>query len=209
MVTSSGFADPLPDLVADASAVINLLASGVARPILESLPVRLRVVKEVSTELASGQRRGWNSAERLQSLVDVGLVEIVELGEPSQECFESLVVGAAVDTLDDGEAATIAYASAAGAAALIDERKARRICAARFPTLGIYTTFALLTSAHVTTLLGTVVSSDAVFNALNAGRMRVPAEDHLRVVAIIGAERARLCLSLPEYVRNPKQKRMG
>jgi hypothetical protein len=52
-----------------------------------------------------------------------------------------------------------------------------------------------------------VAAADAVFNALNAGRMRVPAEDHQRVVAIIGAERARLCASLPEHVRYPKPTR--
>lgn len=208
-MTSGGFADPLPALVADASAVINLLASGVARPVLKSLRARMRVVMEVWMELASGQRRGWNSAEQLASLVDAGLVEIVELDDSSHECFESLVVGAAVDTLDDGEAATIAYARAVGAAALIDERKARRICAARFQALGIHTTFALLTSAHVIKLLGEASSGEAVFNALSAGRMRVPAEDHQRVIAIIGAERARLCPSLPEHVRYPKRMRTG
>ena len=68
--------------------------------------------------------RGWNSSERLSTLVESGIVEIVELDDSSQECFESLVIGPAVDTLDDGEAATIAYARATGTVALIDERKA-------------------------------------------------------------------------------------
>lgn len=206
---SSGLVDPLPGLVADASAVINLLASGVARPVLGSLPVRLRVVKDVSSELAAGQRRGWNSSDRLAELVDEDLVDIVELDKFSHECFESLVAGAAVDTLDDGEAATIAYALAARASALIDERKARRICALRFPALPVHPTLALLTSSHVTTLLGVAPAAEAVFNALNIGRMRVPAEDYQRVVAIIGAERALQCSSLPEHIRDPKWRRVG
>jgi predicted nucleic acid-binding protein len=208
-MTSSVLGDPLPELVADASAVINLLASGVARPILESLPVRLRVVKQVSRELATGQQRGWDSSALLGTLVQSNLAEIVDLDDASHECFESLVIGAAANTLDDGEAATIAYARASESVALIDERKARRICASRFPELSVHTTVALLTSSHVAKVLGDAGVGDAIFNALRAGRMRVPAADHQRVVAIIGAERAKLCLSLPEHVRYPAQKLTG
>lgn len=205
-MTFPALADRLPGLVADASAVINLIASGAARPILESLPVRLRVVSAVASELAAGKLHGWNSSERLATLVESGSVEIVELDASAEDCFESLVVGAAVDTLDDGEAATIAYARATGTAALIDERKARRICASRFPALAVHTTVDVLTSGHVAKMLGQAGVSDAVFNALSVGRMRVPASDYLRVVTMIGIERAKLCGSLPEHIRAPRSK---
>lgn len=206
-MTSSGLADPLPELVADASAVISLLASGAARTVLESLPVRLRVVKQVSRELATGQQRGWDTSALLGTLVQSNLAEIVGLDDASHECFESLVIGNAADTLDDGEAATIAYARASGVVAIIDEKKARRICTARFPELIVHSTVALLMSVHVTRVLGEVAVGDAVFNALRTGRMRVPAVDHQRVIEIIGAERASLCLSLPEHVRSPPTKK--
>src|SRR5262245_27174178 len=113
-MTSRSLTDPLPGLVADASSVINLIASGAVRRIVESLPVQLRVVGEVASELEAGKLRGWNSAERLGTLVAAGTVQVVELDDAAQECFESLVVGPAADTLDDGEAATIAYALATG-----------------------------------------------------------------------------------------------
>ena len=208
-MTSRRLSDPLPGFVADASAVINLISSGAARPIIESFPIRLRVVSAVSSELAAGKLRGWNSSERLATLVDVGIVEIVELDDSVEECFESLVIGAAADTLDDGEAATIAYARATGTVALIDEKKGRRICAARFPELDIHTTVDLLTSASVSKLLGEVGAADAMFKALTEGRMRVPAGDYARVVAMIGAERAWLCSSLPDHVRYPHKKVTG
>lgn len=208
-MTSRGLTDPLPGLVADASAVINLIASGVARPIVNSLPVRLRVVSAVALELAAGKVRGWNSSERLATLVDAGSVEIVELDDASQECFGSLVFGRAVDTLDDGEAATIAYARAAGTVALIDERKARRICASRFPEVMVHTTVDLLTSASVARTLGEAGVGNAIFNALSAGRMRVPAEHYERVVTVIGADRAALCTSLPDHIRYPRKKLAG
>jgi predicted nucleic acid-binding protein len=196
----------LPALVADASAVINLIASGMARPIIESFPVRLRVVSAVAFELSTGTPRGWNSSEHLATLVASDNVEIVELDNCALDCFEALVVGAAADTLDDGEAATIAYARATGTVALIDEKKGRRICAERFPEVTIHTTVDLLTSDHITRMLGQVGVGDAVFNALNAGRMRVPAADYQRVVAIVGAERAKVCTSLPDHIRFPPPK---
>ena len=107
-------------------------------------------------------------------------------------------MGPAADTLDDGEAATIAYAHAVGTVALIDEKKAWRICAARFPNLAVHTTVDILTSAHVTKLLGQGGVGDAVFKVLSVGRMRVPPADYQRVVKIIGVDRAKLCTSLPE-----------
>ena len=54
-VNCRALTDPLPGLVGDASAVINLLASGVADQLTESLPVRLRVVDVVGSELADGR----------------------------------------------------------------------------------------------------------------------------------------------------------
>lgn len=200
--------DPIPGLVADASAIINLLGTGVAAELTQSMPVRLRVVSTVSTELADGKKR-WPSSEQLAALVASGYVEIVELDEAALEYFESLVIGPAVDTLDDGEAATIAYALATGTVALIDEKKGRRICSSRFPELVVHTTVDLLTSAHVDRTLGKPAVADAIFNALSVGRMRVPAIDYERVVAIIGSERARTCPSLPDHIRFPPKRRAG
>ena len=205
-VTYRALTDPLPGLVADASAVISLVGSSAARRIAESLPVRLRVVSAVGSELADGKVRGWNSSEQLDALVDSGIVEIVELGDSALECFESLVIGSAVDTLDDGEAATIAYARATGTVAVIDEKKGRRICASRFPELAVHTTVDLLMSAHVGRVLGEVGVGDAIFNALTIGRMRVPATDYERVVEVLGGERVRLCPSLPDHIRFPPKK---
>lgn len=208
-MTSRALADPLPDLVADASAVINLIASGVAKSIVESLPTRLRVVSVVQSELAGGRNRGRTSYEHLNALVAAGTINIVELEESGESCFESLVVGTAVDTLDDGEAATISYARATASVALIDERKAWRICASRFPELIVHTTVDLLTSAHVERILGKAGAADAVFNALVTGLMRVPAADYQRVVTTIGSERAKLCKSLPTHIRYPDKKLAG
>src|SRR3546814_11421896 len=60
---------------------------------------------------------------------------IVGLDGAALEQFRTLVEGPAAQTLDDGEAATIAYAAENGAVPLLDERKTNRICAERFPVL--------------------------------------------------------------------------
>lgn len=205
MVNCRALTDPLPVCVADASAVISLLATGVAEQLLRAFPERLRVVGVVSAELDDGKGR-WPSAKQLAALAASAHLELVELDDRALECFESLVIGPAIDTLDDGEAATIAYAVAIGTAALIDEKKGRRICGSRFPQLRLHTTVDLLTSVPVGQVLGEAAIADAIFNALTVGRMRVPANDYERVVAIIGQERARLCPSLPDHVRFPRKK---
>ena len=55
-------------------------------------------------------------------------MRVVQLGDDGKRVYGSLVEGTAARTLDDGEAATIAYAHEAGAVALIDEKKAQAIC---------------------------------------------------------------------------------
>ena len=122
-------------VVADTSVIINLNATGYSAAILDALPNRLLVVEEVSFELEVDSRTGRNDAEALSALVVQGSVELVRLGDIGTRHFISLVSGPANQTLDDGEAATIACALEQGATALIDERKAIRICAERFREL--------------------------------------------------------------------------
>jgi len=191
---------PAP-LVADTSAVINLIATGLAPTILGALPDRLLVVDVVPDELENGRTRGRKDADRLRELVIAGLVQVVTLGGKANVYFEGLVVGPAAATLDDGEAATIAYALEHAGTALIDERKATRICADRFHTLRVCSTVELLTHSEMEAHLGLESLATAVFNALHDGRMGVLPDQLDRVVRMIGAERAALCGSLPKAVR--------
>ena len=87
-----------------------------------------------------------------------------------------------------------------GGVALVDERKAIRICAERFPSLGIGCTVDVLAQRHVQAALGGSLA-DAVFNALNRGRMRVSDHHGHWVVDLIGKERAAECRSLQKRFR--------
>lgn len=187
-------------VVADTSVIINLNATGCAGAILRALPNRCVVVDDVAFELQAGRRTGHGDADALSALIARRLVEQVRLGNAGMPHFARLVSGPAIETLDDGEAATIACAVERGAIALIDERKAVRICAARFPNLAVGCTVDVLAQRNVRAALGPRLD-DAVFNALDRGRMQVPNRYGRWVVDRIGRERAARCRSLPMRFR--------
>lgn len=187
-------------VVADASAVINLVASGAVLRIARVLRAPIRVLSAVALELESGRPR-WTTSDDLAELAKAGIIEIVDLDDAASRYFEELVVGTAVETLDDGEAATIAYALTRDLEALIDERKACRICAERYAALAVTTTVEFLLDPTMEAELGPDGVVDALFRALKYGRMRVPPSQVERVVRILGPERTALCNSLPLHAR--------
>ena len=202
MICRSCLNDPTTLVVADTSVTISLNATGFPEAILNALPNRVVVTEEVALELEAGRQNGRNDADALCTLAATGRIEIVRLGNAGIGYFTALVSGSAAQTLDDGEAATIAYALEYSATALIDERKANRICAERFSGLTTGCTVDLLAHDGVEAALGRDSLADAVFNALYHGRMRVLAQHIDWVVNLIGPERAIQCASLPKTVRS-------
>lgn len=201
--------DPTAVIVADTSVAINLNATGYFEAILDALPNRMVIVEEVVLELENGRGNGRDDADALIEIVGSGRLEIVQLGDAGTPLFKNLVSGAAAQTLDDGEAATIAYAMEHGATALIDERKAIRICANRFTGLSTGCSVDLFIHDQVQASLGRDDLADAVFNALFYGRMRV-LEHHVNwIVNLIGRERAAKCTSLPASLRRELKVQAG
>lgn len=192
--------DPLIQLVADTSTVINLIATGCAPTILAALPNPIVAVDVILSELDTGRSRGRLHADRLEEIVAAGHIAIVALGDTGWLHFEALVAGAALETLDDGEAATIAYAAEHGAVPILDEKKGTRICSARFPNCSISTVDVLL-HPKVREALGDDAFADAVFAALRDARMAVFPYHLDEVVRLIGPERAARCSSLSKVFR--------
>ena len=183
--------------VIDTSVVINLNATGYADRILQAVPNEFHVAHEVLLEIEDGRRKKHPTADALAFLVRHGHVTVVRLGEAGRSNFLSLVDGPTTDTLDDGEAATIASALEHDGIALIDERKALRICAERFAHLPTGHTVDLLAHQKVRAALGHDRLGNAVFKALYHGRMRVPNLYVEWIVNLIGAHRAAMCSTLP------------
>ena len=206
-MTSSSFpGDQGAAIVTDASVIINLVATRAAADIVVSFPNRFLATANVRRELWEGRGRGHGSWEGLEALIGDGSIEPVQLQGGDESVYRSLVEGDARETLDDGEAATIAYAVGRAAVALIDERKARRICAGRFPGLRLALTVDLLLHGLVRDVLGGTGQKDAIFRALRDAKMQVVPPDRMQeLVRRIGPVRAAVCTSLPEWVRTPPE----
>lgn len=204
MISSSFLTDPQVTLVIDASVAINLNATNQAVNIISTLPSVMVVTQNAIDELERGIRNGHDDAKLLQELVAQNLISPVIMGESGLKVYETLIGGDALNTLDDGEAATIAYAIEVGGVAVIDEKKARRICAECFPYVRLLSTVDLLLDKLIFDALGSIEQAEAIYRALTFARMRVP-EEHLALVAsVIGEERAVMCSSLPKALRMTK-----
>ncbi|MGX9181963.1 hypothetical protein [Mesorhizobium sp. BHbdii] len=189
-----------PNLVADASVIINLNATGAAHEIIRSLNVKLSASTVVRDELIHDRISGRNDADLAQRLVQDEVLQFAEFDEKSGAIFESLVSGTAETTLDDGEAATLALAVSSQGLAIIDERKAIRIATHRFPTLQLLATVDLLRLDRVLLALGNERLAKAVISGLKDARMAIPERHHGWIADLLGDQIVE-CRSLPAALR--------
>jgi predicted nucleic acid-binding protein len=201
MQPQSSLSDPDALLVADTSTAINLHASGSSREILRAIPNRVVVAETILVELEAGKRRGRGDADHLKELIKDGFVEVITMGDIGAQHFEELVIGPAAETLDDGEAATIAVAIEHHGIALIDERKAHRLCRTRYPGLRTGCTVDILAHPDVRRALGEQQLASSVLNALMQARMHVLPHHADWVVNLVGPDNAAHCNGLPKSVR--------
>lgn len=193
------FDSTLP-LILDASVVINLNATGVAAYIFDAIANPISIVDVVTRELEGGRVKGRTDGDLISFLFNSGRAQSVSLTAECEENFLTMVSGSGASTLDDGEAATIAWAVAHGGVAVIDEKKGTAFCNARFPSVPVITTIDLFRHESVLANLGPNIS-DAVYNALTIARMRVQDRDIQWVIDTIGTNRVANCHSLPLSVR--------
>lgn len=188
-------------LALDASVVVNLNATECAEQIIETISNPCVVTRNVLAELELGEACGYSDASQLKILVESELVRVVELSDAMRSVYLHLVSGTTADTLDDGEAATLAYAHGDGVWAAIDERKALRICSEQFPNLKTTSTVDMLAERTIEESLSRPMLAKAAYNALTNARMRVFAHQVDWIVDLLGSERAKHCSSLPRRYR--------
>ena len=208
MSHQSSWLDGATSLVGDASVWINLVATGRAEEILRSSPVELLITGTALGELENGRAKGRQTATEVARLIELGFVREVLLSSADEAVFLDLVAGPTSLTLDDGEAATIAYALGSETVALIDERKATDLCAYRYPTLIVMSTTDLLFADPIASSLRTDGVIECLFLALTAARMRVPDRHLARVCDLLGPDRCKQCRSLPAAWRQSEASRL-
>jgi len=194
--------DSATPLVIDTSVVINLVASGHGNKIARLLKRQVLVPEIVSGELQLGAEVGCKDASVLSEWIAQGTIQKAALSEAALDHFERLISGASSASLDDGEAATIAHAQDIGAIAVIDERKATRICKELFPSVVCISTVDVFFHPNIIQQLGQELMVEALFNALTEARMRVLPHHQQRVADLLGPERVVVCSSLPVKLRN-------
>ena len=198
---SSSLSSDCTALLLDASVVVNLNATGYADRILDALPMSTLVPSAVIRELKRGAAAGHTDAVDLQRLLDAGLAKEFKLPTTAQSEFVSLVSGPTSQSLGDGEAATIASAHTTSAWAAIDERKANKICAERYPHISVVNTIDIISYERVTCTLSKKALSDAILAALEVARMQVQPHQMDWVIAQVAPEKLQFCTSLPHSVR--------
>jgi predicted nucleic acid-binding protein len=197
MIRLRSWLDGDAPLVGDASVWINLDATLEIDRIVRSTSRRFVITETALEELERGRSKGRTAAGTVTSLIKAGLIELVAIQPEHESTFVSLVAGSIFETLDDGEAATLAYATGTGAVAVIDERKASLIAKARFSDLLVVTTTEILFAPSVCAALSRDSLADAFFAALTSARMRVPEPWLEEVCDLLGHERIQFCPSIP------------
>ncbi|SEI15010.1 hypothetical protein SAMN05216228_102888 [Rhizobium tibeticum] len=187
-------------LVVDSSVIINLNATGRASDIVRAFGVTLCASTVVRDELFIDRFNGRDDAGLARALADERLLEFLPFDDDGELIFASLVTGSADQTLDDGEAATLALGLVHGRTVVIDERKALRIAADRFAAMQVIATADILCSDLILSTFGREQVADLVFNGLTGARMGIPERHHGFVSEILGP-RIAACRSLPASLR--------
>jgi predicted nucleic acid-binding protein len=159
---------------ADASVLINLIATDVPGEILRSVGVPVLITRPAADEVVRDPRRKTSGRVRLEALVREGVLEIAELGPAHWERYLELVGAPQPDDLGDGEAATICAAASAAAAVALDDTKAIRVALQRYPELQQVYTVDLLIHACRSGSLSIADSRKALSDARTFARMRIP-----------------------------------
>lgn len=183
--------------VLDASVLINLLASGRMREVLEAIPASWCVTAQAADEVARDPLDSSNNVP-ISPYVQAGTLSIVELHGASLETFVALVSAQGSDSLGDGEAATLAHAYHVGGMAIIDEKKARGVGAKQFASVPVLSTVDLYRHPKVLEALGERAVAQLVLSSLRFARMRVSPEHDEWVRNAIGHDEARNCSSLKQ-----------
>ena len=196
MTNPSNLRDNHSVLVLDASVAINLLGTGQAALLLQALG-RTIIMDELAIKEIIFDPSNRGSGERaIAALVAAGLITRTRLSMHAYDLFLELTGATPPDDLGDGEAATIATAMYSHAIPVIDERKARRIVAARTPSTAVLHSIDLLACPAVVKSCDAHQLGEIVYAALRNARMRVPDGCRMWVLGVVGLERAKHCPSL-------------
>jgi len=191
---------PVASLVFDASALINIASSGICAEFIAALG-RNCLVEEIAWREITGHIEKYRLNENIKKAVSCGQLDIVDMSQSEAAMYISLVSAPHPNTLDDGEAATIALAHNREAIAVIDEKKGGRIAGELVPPLNVLSTLDLFKMIEDGCQSNGLCINTALFKSLTKARMRVPFEHEDWVFQCLTGEQVKQCVCLPKRLR--------
>ena len=171
---------PLRPLVLDASAIINLLGCGDMPGVLRALKVVCLVEEKTLGEVERHPVPGYDRRPVIRALQKSGALIVERMSGSEYQVYISLIQGKLAGRLDDGESAAIALSSR-GYPVVIDENKARRVLAQRFPETPFCSTLRLLLTAGQRDCWSVEAVQHLVLAARRHARMGVPREERAQL----------------------------
>lgn len=197
MTCLSSLADDTTPLILDTSVLINLHACTYGEQVLAAVPNTISVPDVVARELEHETSHLNGENQFLRHLIARKILDVTPMDDESYRVYETLI--SSPGSLDDGEAATIAIASALCCVPVIDERKGRAQAENMLYGRTIAWSLDLLAHPAVQAGLSNNKAIEAIYLALYQGRMRIDEERCEAVVRLIGQDRALNCTSLPGF----------
>jgi predicted nucleic acid-binding protein len=167
---------PAGPVILDASAFINLLGCGNTVALVKKLNAVLLIEQRTLKEINRHPVSSFDHKAVIDELVHIQLLKVERMDAAEYETYLSLVQGSLTAKLDDGESAAIAIATR-GYPVLLDENKARRHVAARFPSISYCSTLRLLLTIGHRSQLKIQDIQALVLSARSHARMGVPKDD--------------------------------
>lgn len=159
--------------VFDASVWINLFATEKAGAIIDAFGVDIDLPPQVLRELRRDPVTNRPFDNLNHPALAIPSVRRSALAGAEIGLFLELVAAAPPNGLGDGEAAAMAIAVHRHSVLAVDERKARRILAERFPHVTILRSAEILNAPSVLAALGEVAAKECFAKAVRHGRMHV------------------------------------
>lgn len=167
-------ADSKPSpLVLDTSVWINLLATGRADAIVESLASPIYVPEQVLGELKLDPATRRPFVTDSHPVLAISRTSLVTLSGAELDTFMDLVGAEAPDRLGDGEAASIAVALNRNYRLGVDERKANRILRERFNSIRTFRSTDIINHSSLCSVLGRDIAVECYDLAVKYGRMHI------------------------------------
>jgi len=160
-------------LVLDASAIINLLATGAPERVLSAFGQASVIEENTLKEIIRNPFDSAPAMPYIDKLVSGGLIRIARMNATSYAHYIDLVGGKPRDALGQGESAAIACALEVQGLVVLDDLKARRISAARFPRVEQTTTVGLFRMAAMNGQISDSEIADLLVLARTNARMHV------------------------------------